>query len=154
MAAGPFTQYDNFLLDLGEAKIDLATDTFEVVLLTANYTPAVATDATWGNISANEVATGGGYTQGGVTLPSETLTLSGGKVTWTAGAISWSAFSASARYAVVVHRAGASLASTDLLVAYVDLDTSLAAGTNLVGQGGPLTLTPSASGIIDFTHTP
>lgn len=154
MAAGNFTQYNSFLQNLAEGKIDLATDTFVVTLVTGTYSPNVATDSTWASVSADEVATGGGYTQGGVALTSQSVTVSGNAVDWTAAAVSWSSFTATATYGVIVHRAGSTLASTDLLVAYVALDDVSGTPTALTGQGGTLTITPSATGIIQFTHTP
>lgn len=153
MAAGSFTVYSNADLNLGKALINLATDTFVMVLLGSGYTPAPNADATWTNISASEIATGGGYTQGGVVLAGLSWTLSGGTVTWTCTAPSWANFSATFKYAVIVRRAGASLATTDLLVCYDDCNT--ASGTSTVtGGGGTLTITPNAAGIFTLTHSP
>lgn len=154
MSAGPFTQEDAFRLELYQGKINFASGKFQGVLVTAAKTPAPSTDATYADISTDEEATGGGYTAGGfpitMTAPSE----SGGTVTITSSAISLSAYTGSARYLYILEMAGTSLASTDLIIGHVDLDTGLAAGVNLVGQGGALTVTPSASGWISDTHTP
>jgi hypothetical protein len=154
MAAGTFTQEDAFRLELYEGDFNFATDTYVGILVTAAKTPAPATDKTYADVSADEEATGNGYTVGGevitITAPSE----SGGVVTITSSAPTWASYSGSARYLYILKRAGASLASTDLIVGHVDLDTALAAGVNLVGQGGALTVTPSASGWISDTHTP
>ena len=152
--AGSFTQYDNFTLGEAEGKFDLATDTYVMTLVSSSYTPNVATDIEWSSVSADELPTGGGYTAGGVIIPSETLSLASHVVTWTGGAVSWSNFTATATYGVVVRRAGSTLASTDLLVAYVALNVVSGSPAPLVGQGGTLTITPSASGIIQFSHTP
>lgn len=110
------------------------------------FTTAATATATIGAVAANYVA-------GGVSLPSETLTLSGNTVTWTCGAVSWSSFSATFRYGVIVRCAAGStgsLAGTDLLIAYSDLG----GGASITGGGGTLTVTEGANGIIQFTHNP
>jgi hypothetical protein len=153
MAAGSFTVYSNAALNISEGKMNLSSDTFVMVLVGSGYTPAPNTDSTWANVSANEITTGSGYTQGGVVLAGLSDTLSTATVTWTCTAPSWSNFSATFKYAVIVRRAGASLASTDLLVCYCDCNTT--SGTSTVtGGGGTLTITPNASGIFTVTHSP
>ncbi|WP_428485935.1 hypothetical protein [Rhodopila sp.] len=151
MAAGNVTVYSNAALALTKAAMNLASDTFVCILVTASYTPAPNTDATYANVSANEVATGGGYTQGGVVLTSVTDTLSGATVTYNAAAASWSSATITAQYAVIVHRAGASLASTDLLLSYVNLNSG---GGSVSSTNGTFSVTWNASGIFTLTHTP
>lgn len=153
MAAGAYTVYSNAALNISQGKINLASDTFVMVLLGAAYTPAPNTDATWTNISANEIATGGGYTQGGVVLTGVTDTLSAGTVTFTTGAPSWANFSATFKYGVIVRRASTSLAPTDMLVCYFDSNTASGSSTT-TGGGGTLTITQNASGVFALTHSP
>lgn len=150
MAAGAFTVYSNGALNMSKAGFNLATDTLVMTLLTNSYTPAPNTDATWTTISANEVATGGGYTAGGVVLSGVTDTLSTATVTFTCTAPTWATFTAVFRYAVIVRRAGGALAGTDLLLCYCDCS----GGGSLTGGGGTLTITPNASGIFTITHSP
>ena len=150
MAAGNWTVYTAAALELGEGGFDFATDTLVCVLVTNSYVPAPNTDATWANVSAYEQATGGGYTAGGEVLSGVTWTQSGAVNELTATSPSWAAFTDTDRYAVIVQRAGASLASTDKLLAYCDLG----GGTTITGGGGTLTITIGASGIIQETHNP
>jgi hypothetical protein len=60
-----FRYYTAFFAALATEKHNLATDTFRARLLT---TALDGTDDTWSDVSADEVATGGGYTSGGVGL--------------------------------------------------------------------------------------
>lgn len=147
---GAWTVYSNAALALANAQIDLATSNFNLILVTNSYTPAPNTDSTYANVSANEV-TGGGYTVGGVSLPTDSVTLTGGTVTFLAGNPSpWSAFSATFRYGVVVRRAGVSLAPSDLLLCYSDLG----GGSSVTGTGTSLTVTMNAAGTFTITHSP
>ena len=150
MAAGSFTVYSNGALNLSKAAINLATDTLVMVLVTNAYTPAPNTDALWSAVSANEVATGLGYTAGGVVLAGLSDTLTTATVTFTCTAPTWASFSAVFRYAVIVRRAAGALAAGDLLLTYCDCT----GGGSLTGGGGTLTITPNASGIFTITHTP
>lgn len=151
MAAAAFTVYSNAALGLSKGNFNLASDTLVMVLLTGSYTPAPNTDTLWSDVSANELASASGYTAGGVALSSVSDTLTTATVKFTAAAVTWAAFSATCRYAALVRRAGGSLVSGDLLLAYCDLTNG---GGNLVGGGGTLTITPNASGIFTITHSP
>ena len=69
----------------------------------------------------------------------------------TATSPSWSAFSAGPfRYAVITHRAAGALVAGDLLLCYSDLT----GGGSISGSGGTYTVTISASGVFQITHTP
>lgn len=153
MSVGTFTVYSNAVLNISTAAINLNSDTIVMVLVTAAYTPAVNTDATWANVSSNEVATGNGYTQGGQALTSQSCTLTTATVTFTSATagVSWSAATFTCKYAVLVRRAGGSLASTDKLVGYADLSSG---GGSVTGQGGTFTVQPNASGWFTLTHSP
>src|SRR6185312_10764827 len=151
MAAGNVTVYSNAVLELTKAQMNLPTDTFVVTLVTSSYTPAPNTDAQWSAVSADEVPAGGGYTAGGVVLTGLSDTLTSGTVTWTASAVSWDNATITAKYAVIVHRAGASLAPTDLLLSYVDLNSG---GGSVSSTNGTFSITWNASGIFTLTHTP
>jgi hypothetical protein len=150
MAAGSFVVYSNAALEMGNGVFDLNADTYIMALLTNSYTPAPNTDATWADVSADEVASGSGYTAGGVVLSGFASTLSTATVTVTCTAPTWATFSATFRYAVIVRRAGGSVASTDKLLCYVDCTGS----GSITGGGGTLTITPNASGLFTITHSP
>lgn len=151
MAAGAFTVYSNAAFEMSKGSFDLSTDTYIIALLTGSYSPQPNTDSTWANVSSYELPTGNGYTQGGATLGSISNTLSGATVTFTSAAPSWTGFSATFKYAAIVRRASGTLQSTDLLLCYVDCNTS---GGTITGDGGTLTITPNAAGIFTVTHTP
>lgn len=147
---GAWTVYSNAALALANAQINLATSNFNLILVTDSYAPAVNTDSTYANVSANEV-TGGGYTTGGVSIPSETVTLTGGTVTFLASnPAAWPAFSATFRYGVMVRRAGGSLVPSDLLLCYSDFG----GGSPITGTGTSLTVTMNTAGTFTITHSP
>lgn len=60
-----FRYYPSFFAALATEKHNLSTDTFKARLITSALDPA---DATWSDISADELSTSGGYTAGGITL--------------------------------------------------------------------------------------
>lgn len=151
MAASAFTLYSNAVLELTKGQMNLSSDTFIMALINNSYTPAPDTDALWSAVSANELSTASGYTAGGVVLASETDTLTTATVKFTATSPSWTSFSAGPfRYGVIARRAGGSLVSGDLLLCYSDLS----GGGTITGSGGTYTITISASGIFQATHTP
>ncbi len=57
-----FNKFYQFVEDLAKNKYNLDTDAFKVML---TNTAPVATNAVYGDISGNEVASGNGYTTGG-----------------------------------------------------------------------------------------
>lgn len=149
MAAGNFIVYDAAKENLLKGAMNLSSDNFNVILVSGSYSPAVTTDATYANVSADEV-TGTGYTAGGVTLASDALSLSSGTVSFGTAQASWPNSTITAAYAVVVHRAGASLASTDLLLGYYALNTA-SAGATISSTDGAFTVGPAASNWLTLT---
>lgn len=65
--ATTFTKYTHTHKCLSDGTIDWDTDTIKVALVTSSYTFSAA-HTIWADASANEVATGDGYTTGGATL--------------------------------------------------------------------------------------
>ena len=57
-----------FLLEMLQKEHDLESDTLKIALMDTTFTFDETTDATWGDVSANEIADGNGYTAGGQTL--------------------------------------------------------------------------------------
>ena len=151
MAAGSFVEYTKAVLEMGQGAFNLGSDTYIMALFTSSYTPAPNSDAVWSDISANEVATGGGYTAGGAVLSGVTWTQSTATNTFTCTAPTWSSFTATFKYAVIVRRAGGSVTGTDKLLCYFDANSG---GGSVTGGGGTLTITPNASGIFTATHSP
>lgn len=146
MPAGTVTLYGAAKEAIAKALIDLDSDTFVVALVGSGYSPAVNTNSTWADVSANQI-TGTGYTAGGVALTGVTVTRSGGTVTFDANDVSWTSATLTAKYAVIAKRASASLASTDLLLAYVELET----GSTVSTTNGTLAINWNASGIFTLS---
>ncbi len=91
MSAGNWTLMNDFKLLSYEKKMDLSADTFKVALATsssniaATLTPSAFSDVT------NELSTSGGYTAGGATAGSPTLTGGGATatITFDTADVSW-----------------------------------------------------------------
>lgn len=146
MPAGTFTLYQANIDDLSLQA--LAGATLKMTLHTSGYTPSVVTGGH--SVAAdltNELATGGGYTAGGVTLTNVTVTavtggwkISSDDVEWTAGTGGIPAW----RYAVL--RVDGSLAGkTSPLIGYFVGD-SAPADVPATTEGNPLTITCPAAG--------
>jgi hypothetical protein len=158
MAAGNVTIYSAAALEIGQGFFSFGTDNYNVILATTSYTPAPNSDTTYANVSGVEVATGGGYTAGtGVSLGGVLWTTSGATSTFAAQSAQWTGASFSARYAIIVRRAGVSLAASDKLLCFVDLT----GGGNATATSGTFQInwnnasTPSsANTIFTTTHSP
>ena len=151
MSATAWAVYSNAVLEISKKVMDLSADSFFIILATTAYTPAPNTDSTYADISANEVATGLGYTAGGKALTSVTDTLTTATVTFTSADATWASFSAVFRYVAILRCANAAtLQSTDKLLCYSDATGS----GSITGGGGTLTISMNASGIFTITHSP
>ena len=69
MARGDFTLFEEFVVYLGAGDIELDAHALKLGIVDDTLAPTAA-DATpaWGDYSANEVSTGGGYPANGITL--------------------------------------------------------------------------------------
>lgn len=133
--------YNSFMFDLAAGNIDLNTDTFKIMLVTSTYTPNADTHNRRDDIT-NEVS-GAGYTAGGATLASVTLTQddANDRAVWDAADPSWAASTITARGAVIYKSRGG-LASADELVCYKDF------GSDIVSTNGTFTVQIHANGIL------
>ena len=149
MAAGNWIVYGPALEAIHKGTIDLDTDTFRMVLVTSSYTPAQNTDDAWSDISANEVAAGGGYSTHGK-LVTQSVTRSSNVVTFDCDDQSWAAATITAKYAVLVKDANAdgSLAAGDVPLAYCDLESG---GGSLSSTAAAFSVTINASGVFTVT---
>lgn len=79
-----------------------AQTTYKVALVTSAWTPNMATQSVWADVSANEVANGSGYTTGGNTMSSPSVSHTGGVGKFTGAVPQWTASGGpiTARYAV------------------------------------------------------
>lgn len=113
-------------------------------MLTSSYTPSQSANAHWSDVNTNEV-TGTGYTAGGATLGSKSLTIASNVTTFTAANTTWSTSTITARYAVIYKSTGT--ASTSALIGYIDF------GSNQSSSGGNFTIAWNASGILTLPVT-
>jgi hypothetical protein len=157
MAASNFTLYSAAVNGLGLGIYNFSSDNYNCILLTTSYTPLPDSDTLYSDISANEVAAGGGYSTGGTPLAGITWVRSGATSTLSAYSVYWSGATFAARYAVIIRRAGVSLAGTDRLLAYSDLtgggNASVTAATFQVNFNNAST-PASANTVFTLVHTP
>ena len=151
MAAGAFNFPQPTKLNFFNTTnlLNATTTNFRLALVTSAWTPAPTTNEVWADVSANEIATGNGYTTGGGTLTSVALTQSGGVVKFTSAAFVWTASGTGIpawRYGVVYY-IGTLNAKVNPLVGYF-LGDSTPADIPLTTSGNTLTVTPNSSGIL------
>jgi len=110
-----FVKFYSFPEAMAEEKHNFASDTLKWSL---SATAPVITDAVYADLSGDELATSGGYTNGGATLTSVTSTSSSGL--WTLGAAdtTWTGSGGgfSFRYAILRN----SSAPSEELIGYLD----------------------------------
>jgi hypothetical protein len=96
------TPYGQFLQDLLAGVHNVSTDTDKVALLTSAYTPDFDANASFADVSANEVS-GSGYTAGGIALANKAIAYntSTNVVSVNADAVSWTGLAVTTRYAVI-----------------------------------------------------
>jgi len=134
--------YNAFKANIMNGGIDLDTDTIKVLLVTSTYVPNQDTHVDRADVT-NEV-TGTGYTAGGDTITTPTVTqdntdnegvFDGDDVTWTTATIT-------ARGAVVYLSTG--VAANDLLVCYFDF------GSDQSSSAADFTISWNAEGIVNL----
>lgn len=136
--------YGKHFTSLYNKETDYDSDTMKVSLHTSTYSPAQDTDQYW-SAATNEVS-GTGYTTGGATLGSKTVTYTGAtnKLVLDAADTSWSSSTITARYAVIYDSTPGSSA-TDPLYGYENF------GADVSTTSGTFTITWNASGIVEIT---
>lgn len=137
--------YLNAMKELFSGGINWETDTIKVALVGSGYTPNQDTHDAWDDVSANELAAGGGYVAGGVSLSGKTLTLDAAtnKLTLKATSPSFTNITGTFKHLVFYkYNATASLAK---LIAYATLGAARTlAGDNYeytIGTDGLITMT-------------
>jgi hypothetical protein len=140
-----FTFYDEGILNILKALIDLDGDTFKAVL--TNSAPDAAAHDELADVT--QIANGGGYTTGGETLTSVGLAeTSGGSGVWvwSAADFSWTATSggmAEFRYVVIY----SDTSSGDKLVGYLDYGSGLT-----IEEGNAFTVDVQSGGIFQASE--
>lgn len=129
--AASITAYDHLWILIATGGIDLDTDTLKVALVTSSYTPSAA-HTIWADVSANEVATGSGYTTGGIALTTPVVAAS--NIDY--DDLVWTALTKTFRYAVC-YKSGSGGGLTNPLLWYALLDTTPA---DVVSSGSNYTI--------------
>lgn len=134
--------YNSFKRDIMNGGIDLDTDTIKVALVTASYTPDQDAHDNFDDVT-NEVV-GTGYTAGGATLASVTVTADNtdNEGVFDAADVTWSTSTITARGAVIYKSTG--VASTSKLICYIDF------GSDKTSSGGNFVITWGSEGIVNL----
>lgn len=124
-------------------EINFTTGTVKAMLATSAYIPD--RDGHRYKSSVTNEAVGTGYTAGGLTLASKTLTYAAGSHTWTLDCadLVWASATVQARYLIFYVSTGTD--STSPLIAYVDF------GVDVTATGGSFTATIPTAGFATFT---
>jgi hypothetical protein len=135
--------YNGYKLAVAANSINLVSDTIKVLLVTASYTPDQDTHVNLSDVT-NEVASGGGYTTGGITLTGKAVSvdLVNNRAKFIADAATWSAATLTARGAILYKDTG--VAGTSTLITYKDF------GSDKTASGGNFTIDWDTTGIIRF----
>lgn len=133
--------YGNALKQALSKNVDYLNDSIKVMLCTSAYTPNQNTDIYKDVVNPTE-ASGTGYSTGGVSLTSKTMTESSLVITLSAANVTWSSSTITARYAVIYDDTPA---SNKPLLGWVDF------GSDQSSNNGNFTITWSGSGIFTIT---
>lgn len=95
MAQGDFVFYNDFKEQVVKGTHNLSSHTLKVTLHTS-YTPNIDTHQTWSDVSATEYTTSSGYTAGGKTLTTVTVTQNNtdNTMVWDADDVTWTSLGA------------------------------------------------------------
>lgn len=134
--------YNNYHEQLGNAEIDYGADTFKIMLTTTTYTPDVDNDAVRSDVTGE--ASGSGYTAGGETLSSVTITQdnTNNRANIDAADVTFSSISVTSVDGAIVYKDTGS-AATDTLICYIDFSE----GAQTINSGD-FTITFSADGVL------
>lgn len=147
MASGAWILFNSFRAWEGDGTFDLDTDAdYKVCLLTAAWTPDV-TKSLYSELT-NELPTAGGYTSGGNAF-TQSYVQNGASVTLGGTLPSFAASGATLafRYAVL-YKNSTSNGHVKPLIAYCDLETTLAAGANLSLTAGATGTLSNPNGVV------
>jgi len=136
MASGIYNAFKEDLM-LGDVNLGSGGDTIKVGLLDNSHS-FTSTNTVWGDISANEIS-GTGYTAGGATLASQSVTV-GSTTYFDAADTAWTSASFTAYHAAIYDTT-----NTSSLVCSIDFG-----GAQTV-TNGTFTIQWNASGIISLT---
>ena len=151
MAEGDTTIYNQFKAGILRGEYDLATggDLLKITLHNG-YTPDIDTDILWADVSATEYTTADGYTAGGKTLASQTVTQddTGDRGLFDADDVAWAALGpltpAMPSHAIVWD--DGQTVPADPLICYIELGTTAPNGATY-----NIAFSSSPAGIVSIT---
>lgn len=146
MAAGPFIIPDKAVLNIALGLLN-AANTFKLSYHTSAWAPNPATLEVFADVGG-EIAAGGGYASGGITLANDALSISGSTVKFSSDPAELTATGgpiAAWRYGVV-RAVGTIGGKVDPVVGYF-LGDSTGIDVPATTVGNKLTFTPNAAGI-------
>jgi hypothetical protein len=147
MARNDLFTFEELTKYLGLNGFNLETDVIKIGFIDNTITPAIGdTTPAWGDYSANEVGTGGGYTAGGIIIPNNTYTETGGVATLDGDNISLTQDAGgftNLYWGIIYNDTHAS----DLALAFLDF------GGPVSEQAGPIAVNWAATGIFTLTRT-
>jgi hypothetical protein len=119
--------------------VNFLTGTVKLLLVTSSWTPAFDTDDFINDIGANELASGNGYTTGGVTLTTKTVTYdtASDQIRVDFDDVSWTFTAAKTWLYGVVYIDTAGASSTDPIYAVLTWDSSQTVSTAYTLQIDP-----------------
>ena len=153
MAAGPIVMPNKARLNFFNATNLLGANAanFKLALVGLAWTPdnSDTGNEVWGDVSANEIAAGNGYSAGGIALTGVALSQTGGTVKFTSSAAQWTASGGNipAWRRGVIYYAGTLNGKVNPLVGHF-LGDSTPADIPATTAGNTLTVTPNASGLV------
>lgn len=133
--------FGQFFLSLANKEVDLNSDTIKWVLVSSGYTFDQDGHNYYNDVT-NELPTAGGYTVGGATMGSPTITYTGGSNTFTfdGADVAWTGATFTARGAIS-YDATPGTDATRPLISFIDF------GADVPVSAGTFTLQFNASGI-------
>lgn len=160
MAQGTLELFDEFAKSIGDGRIDLDNDIIKMALVTLQVggTPTIAkADAvpTWGaggttNLSADEVAAGGGYTAGGDALTTVTYNQASGVATFDSDANTWTSAGSGDPATIKTAVFYSDTATNKDCIGFIDMTTDGTTAISLLS--GDVVLTPHANGWFTTTN--
>lgn len=144
--ASTFEVFNSFRQYIADGTIDLDATNVYLALVTSGYTKNLA-NTIWADVSANEVATGTGYTTDGKQITGASVVYSGTLATYDATDVVWTALTKTFRFAVLYVNATVN-GIVKPLIGIVLFDSTPA---DVTVSGVDFTLTWNASGIITWT---
>lgn len=142
MAEGDGVIYNEFKEELLKGTIDCENDTFKLILV-AGHTPNIDTHTGYSSVSGDEES-GTGYTAGGETLASLTVTKdnTNDRASWDAADVTWTGLDVGTPSHAILYDDTVT-SPADCLVAYWEVTTA--------SNGGNYTIQWGANGIILLT---